>query len=379
MLKPSIPALYSHDHNVCDGAVLPMLPGPVAVPPAVLEAMSRDLDAGHTEDDHLQLYTQVGSKLQSFLGTKNDIVLMSGEGMLALWSTMKSLLQPGDAVLCADTGVFGAGFADMAASLGCRAEKLDCPPNHTLQMADHLTRLEAAIKRLRPKMIVAVHCETPSGTLNPLLEVGRLKKTCDVPLFCVDAVASVGGAPVLVDEWHVDVLMGGTQKCLSAPPSLSFMAVSPKAWEIAGAVGYQGYDALLPFRKLAGDNPFPYTPYRQGTAALDRALDLLLAEGPDAVFTRHEAVAEQCRQGVTSLGLELFPAPGAVNSPTVTAVKVPSGIAWKEWTRQLRCRGLVPGGSFGPMAGKVFRLGHMGYQADAALIDAALKVLAAVV
>lgn len=357
-------------------APLPLVPGPTTVHPKVLAAMSRDYGSGQSEPEFLELYARVGQKMGRLMGTGNDVVLMTGEGMLALWGALKSCLKAGDAVFCIGTGVFGDGVADMAASIGCRVEKLSLPYDSTIGAGDSLMRIEEAIRLTRPAMITAVHCETPSGTLNPLAELGAMKERLGVPLLYVDAVASVGGAPVLADAWHVDLLLAGSQKCLSAPPSMSAVAVSQTAWERMEAVGYQGYDALLPFKTVQQDGRCPYTPYWHGAAALEAALDMIEEEGPERVFQRHEEVADQCRKGLASLGVALFPRDGSVPSPTVTAAMVPGNFSYPEWRSLLRESGLVVSGSFGPMAGKVFRLGHMGAQADSALMERALAVIA---
>jgi aspartate aminotransferase-like enzyme len=235
--------------------------------------------------------------------------------------------------------------------------------------------VEQAIISFKPKMITAIHCETPSGTLNPIEELGRLKEKHGVPLLYVDAVASAGGAAVETDAWHVDLMLGGTQKALSVPPSMSIVAVSPGAWEIIETVDYPGYDALLPFKNAVENAYFPYTPYWQGLAALQAGARRLLDEGLPAVFARHETIAAFCRERLTAMGIALFPAPVAIPAPTVTAARVPDGISWEAFDHRLRERGLVVGGSYGPLSGKVFRLGHMGAQADMELMRRALDVL----
>lgn len=364
--------------SCCTKEIIPMLPGPVSVPERVLKAMSRDLDAGHTEDDHLDLYSSVTAKLGKLLNTGSDVITMSGEGMLILWGALKSCLGRGDRLLCIDTGVFGGGFADMGAAIGCQAEKVSFAPDSTINQGEAMQRIEDAVKRFRPKMITVVHCETPSGTINPLAELGALKERLGVPLLCVDAVSSLGGLEVRADDWNVDILMGGSQKCLSAPPSMCFASVSARAWEEAQKVGYSGYDSFLSF-KNAHKAVFPYTPYRQGTAALNEALDMIFEEGLEACFARHARVAGEARAGLQSLGYRLFAREGAVASPTVTAAYMPEKYQWKDWYASLKSKGLYAGESFGPMAGKVFRLGHMGHQADSAQVQKALKILAEMV
>lgn len=355
--------------------VIHMVPGPVSVPARILEAMCRDYDAGHIKADFINEYNAAGEKLARLMQTQNDVVLMSGEAMAILWGALKSCLKAGERLLCVDTGVFGGGFADMGRSLGCAVELVSFPPDSTIGSPESLERIEAAIKAFRPKMITAVHCDTPSGTLNPMDGLGEIKRRLGVPLLCVDAVASVGAVPVKADEWNIDILMGGSQKALSAPPCMGFAAVSPRAWDEMKAVGYQGYDSFMQFYAPKDGASFPYTPFRQGTAALDEAASILLEEGLENVFQRHEEAAALCRRGIQGLGLELFPRPDAVNSPSCTAVKMPQGIDWPELRRRMMGRGLVAGGGLGYLDGKLFRLGHMGNQARAELVNQAIAIL----
>ncbi|MCE1253361.1 MAG: aminotransferase class V-fold PLP-dependent enzyme [Anaerolineae bacterium] len=352
---------------------IPMVPGPVRVPQTVLAYYLNNYGSGDLENDYLDLYNRSEKNLQTLAATKNKVTIHTGEGMIALWGALKSCLQPGDRVLTLSTGLFGSGIGDMARSIGAEVRTLEFGAENTF--ADW-SGIEKAIQEFNPKMITAVHCETPSGTLNPIARLGELKKQYGVPLLYVDAVASVGGAPVLTDEWGIDLLLGGSQKVISAPPALSFVAVSDPAWEIIKKVNYSGYDALLPFLTAQKDFYFPYTPYWQGLAAFNHAVELLLQEGLEQVFQRHARVADYCRQQLPKLGYTLFPAPSAIQSPTVTAVKVPEGITWPQFDQRLRERGLVVGGNYGALAGKVFRLGHMGTQADMSLLQQALDVLA---
>ena len=356
-------------------APIPMVAGPVTLHPDVIAAMAKDYGSGQIEPDFLPLYKETADKMAKLMYTDDDVVLMTGEGMLVLWGALKSCLKAGDSVLTVGTGVFGDGMADMAESLGCKVTKVSLPYDSTIGQDDSLERIEAAIKTARPVMITATHCETPSGTLNPLAELGEMKQRLGVPLFCVDAVASLGGAYIDAKAWHIDLLMAGSQKCLSAPPSMSITSVSPTAWDIMAKVGYQGYDAILPFKTIYEDGRCPYTPYWHGVAALNAAADAILNEGMEAVFARHEIVAKECREGLERLGVALFPRADAVAAPTVTAAMVPEGRDWPEWRKALRERGLIVSGSFGPMAGKVFRLGHMGMQADSGLVAKALAAV----
>lgn len=351
---------------------IPMVPGPVKVAKEVLEAYQINYGSADMESEFLELYNRTEANLKTILSTQSQVVIQSGEGMLALWGALKSCLAAGDRVLSIATGVFGDGIGDMAASIGAEVHKISLPFNETIS---DLNPVQAAIEDFNPKMVTVVHCETPSGTLNPIAELGQIKKEHGVPLLYVDAVSSIGGAPVLTDEWHIDLCLGGSQKCLSSLPDMAFLSVSNAAWEIIDQVDYQGYSALKPFRTAQANHYFPCTPNWHGVAGLNAGAELILKEGLADSFSRHEKVAQVCRKQIEEMGLSLFPAPDAIAAPTVTAVNVPQGITWSEFDAKLRAEGLVVAGSYGPMTDKVFRLGHMGTQADMDLVSRALDAI----
>jgi aspartate aminotransferase-like enzyme len=350
---------------------VPMVPGPTSVPAAVLAVYQHDYASGDLEDEYFDLYGRVEQQLRRILRTENRVAIMTGEAMVGLWGAMKSCLRPGDRVLAVATGLYGYGFGDMARDLGAEVETVGFEYD---AVADP-SRVEEAIRRFRPKMVTLVHCETPSGTLNPAAEIGQLVRQYEVPLFYVDAVSSAAGVELRTDEWGIDLCLAGTQKALSAPPGLAIVGVSERAWNAAEEVGYKGYDALLPWRNALEERYFPYTPYWHGVAALEEACRLILDEGLEAVVDRHARVAARCRDGLREIGLEIYPARDGYCAPTVTAVKVPESTSWEKLDRRLRDLGVAVGGNYGQLAGKVFRLGHMGSQANDTLVGQALEAL----
>lgn len=351
---------------------IPLVPGPTAVPESVRRAYLTDYASSDMEPEYSQLYAAVQEQLRSILATQNQIAIMTGEGMIALWGALKSCIRPGERVLAVSTGVFGYGIGEMAAAIGADVRWVEFGYDEILRPEP----IREALEAFRPKMVTAVHCETPSGTLNPVRLVGELVRQYDVPLYYVDAVASAGGAPVLTDEWRIDLCLIGTQKALSAFPDLAAVAVSEGAWEIIADVNYPGYDALAPYRTALEKRWFPYTPAWASLAALHEACRLVLDEGLDQVCARHEQVAQRCRDRARELGLSLYAVDESGCSPTVTALQVPDAIGWEALDRRLRARGMGVGGSLGPLAGKVFRIGHMGIQADLALVARGMDVLA---
>lgn len=349
-----------------------MVPGPVSVSREVLEAGMVNYGSADLEKDYIDLYKSTEKLLRKIMKTRNSVVIQTGEGMLALWSAMKSCLLPGDKVLALSTGLFGYGMGEMAESIGCEVRIVGFGFDESI---NDFALIEKAIQEFQPKMITMVQNETPSGTMNPVAEIGELKEKYGVPLLYVDAVSGLGGSVVKTDDWHIDLCLGGSQKCLSAPASMSFLSVSDKAWEIIEEIGYVGYDALLPFRYAVKNAYFPYTPYWQGTAQLNKACELLLEEGLSNAIARHKKVAGYCRQRAIDMGLRLYPAPDAIPSPTVTAVYVPDKISWKKLDAAFRAEGLVVGGNYGCLAGEVFRIGHMGTQANLNLVKEAMDII----
>lgn len=336
-------------------------PGPVSVPERIIRMSNNNYGSADVEPEFFELYKRCSGNLQKIFNTQNDVVVMTGEGMLVLWSGIKSCLQKGDRVLCISTGLFGTGMIDMAKAVGCETDSVIFPSDCSFEDMD---LIEIKIADFRPKMITAVHCETPSGILNDMTRLGELKKKYNIPLFYVDAVSSVGGTHVDVDKHNIDICLGGSQKVMSCPPNSCFMSVSARAWEFAEEINYQGYDALLPFRDAAEHGYFPYTQSWVNIAQLNEAAEMILEEGLDNAIKRHEMCAEEIRSRLKSAGIKLFPREERSSSPTVTAAYVPEGYTWDVFDKKMRDKGIVLGGNYGDLAGKVFRVGHMGSQAN---------------
>ncbi|MFN8467626.1 MAG: aminotransferase class V-fold PLP-dependent enzyme [Caldilineaceae bacterium] len=349
---------------------IPLVPGPVAIPDAVRAAYGVDYGSADMEDEFFALYGACERDLQTLLGTANSVTIQSGEGMLALWGALKSVIRPGDRVLAVATGLFGYGIGDMARQVGAEVEVVGFGDDAAIDPQP----VREVARRFRPRLVTAVHCETPSGVLNPLGEVGAICREVDA-LFYVDFVASAGGAAVDVDASHIDLGLLGSQKVLSLMPDLSMVSVSERAWSAVAETGYAGYDALAPWRTALADKYFPYTHNWQALAGLQVSLQMLLAEGMENVYARHAAVAAYCRDRLHALNVRLFPVRDEISSPTVTAAYVPDGWSWQELDQALRARGVAVGGNYGKLAGKVFRVGHMGSQADMDLVQRGMDAL----
>lgn len=351
-----------------------LVPGPTRVPAAVRQAYLTDFGSSDLETDFFELYQATQGALRQILKTRNQIALMSGEGMVGLWAGLKSCLRPGDRVLAVGNGPYGVGIGKLAERITGQLFTVRFDFDQPID----LSQVEAAIAEYRPFMVTAVHCDTPVGNINPIAEIGDLTHRYDVPLFYVDTVSAAAGAPLDVDGWHIDLALLGSQKCLSCLPDLAIVSVSARAWDIIHQVNYDGYDALAPWDGFIERFYTPYTLNWHGIAGLKVACDLVLTEGLDRVIARHAEVADYCRRRVRDIGLELYQRQDETASPTVTAVRVPAGLDWQTLDARLRERGVVLGGSWDELSGHVFRIGHMGSQADMELVKAGLDVLSSV-
>jgi aspartate aminotransferase-like enzyme len=349
---------------------IPLVPGPVEIAPQVLAAYQCNYGSPDLEEEFFDLYGRCEAGLQHLLETHNRIAILSGEGMLALWGALKSVIRPGDRVLAVASGVFGYGFAEMARQVGAEVETVGFGYD---EVAD-ANRVRDAALRFRPRLITSVHCETPSGTLNPLGEIGAICREVDA-LYYVDFVASAGGAPVEVDRNQIDLGLLGSQKVLGLMTDLAMVSISERAWAAIEEVGYAGYDALAPWKEAVEARYLPYTHNWHAMAGLEVSLSMLAGEGYGAAYTRHAAVAQYCRDRLRAIGLKLWVKDEQVAAPTVTAVVVPEGWTWPDFDQALRAQGMAVGGNYGPLAGKVFRIGHMGTQANHALVARGMDVL----
>lgn len=352
--------------------LLQMIPGPTYIPERVRAEYLSDVASSDVDvPSFFAEYSAVQAQLQRLVGTNTaTAVLMMGEGMLALWGALKSAVRAGDRVFCVGNGLYGFGIADMARSVGCEVQVAAFDWNQVIGDAE-LLRIGDAVRAFRPHLITAVHCETPSGVLNRRIgDIGRIAREVDA-LFYVDFVSSAGGAAVDLDASCIDLGLLGTQKVISAPPSISIVFVNERAWQRIEAVNYVGYDALWPWREPARAPVLaPYTFDWNALKALRLALHILLDdEGLARAIERHESVARLCRHSLSTLGLRLFMSDESAASPTVTTFYVPDGVTWAQFDAAVRAHGVALGGSYGQLENKVARVGHMGSQATVSHVD----------
>ncbi|HEY7820374.1 MAG TPA: aminotransferase class V-fold PLP-dependent enzyme, partial [Vicinamibacteria bacterium] len=229
------------------------------------------------------------------------------------------------------------------------------------------------------RFLSVVHSETPSATINPVAEIGRIAKEFGV-ITIVDTVSGLGGELLSPEEWGIDVAIAGPQKCLGGPPGLSLLAISPEAWKVMESKKDPvrgSFLSILDWKDTwLEKRVFPYTPSVTTIYGLESALAQAVEEGVEQMAARHDRIARACRRGVEAMGLDLWAAREEVAGPVVTGVVIPAGIEDKALRGHLRDRyGIMISGGYGELLGKLVRLGHMGMAARPAYLAAQLAML----
>lgn len=354
---------------------VPLVPGPTSISPDVLKAMCFNYPSGDLEPEIQNLVADTEKKLKLINQWNHDFILMSGEAMVCLWGALKSLVNKNDRVLSVNTGLFGKGIGEMAASCGARVKFIDYGITSKSEQSFQ-NDFAKLLDDFRPDMVTLVHCETPTGLITPLEKIGSLIRASKAePIFYVDAVASMGTMKMNASSAGVDILLGGSQKAFSCPPDMGIIGISPRAKKKAHESTYAGYDSLASHLPTNSGPAFPYTPNWHGLAALNKSCSLIIEEGLDNVWARHSKCSQFCIEGLHRLGVKLYPGELSLSAPGVTAAWIPDGITWPELDSRLRNNGVVVGGNYADLAGKVFRIGHMGTQARVDYIKEFLESL----
>ena len=334
--------------------------GPVDAYPQVLRALSRPVLYDY-DPAFLGFYEKVAEKVRMAFRTPHMPVILQGEPVLGLEAGAASLIARDDVVLNLASGVYGAGFAFWAKRYCAEVLEIRVPFDQVIDPAQ-----VAAMFKARPdiRVVAVCHHDTPSGTINPVAEIGRIVAAHDAYLL-VDAVSSFAGMDVGPDSCQADLFVTGPNKCMGCPPGLSLVGVTPRAWEKMKSNPNAPRDSMLSIldweHAWRRDRPFPFTPSVSEINGLDAALDLYLTEGPERVWARHAVTAQACRAGALAMGLRLWPADVRTASPTATAVRIPAGIEDAALRAAARARyGVVFSSGRGETLGKLVRIGHMG-------------------
>jgi aspartate aminotransferase-like enzyme len=316
----------------------------------------------HRGPEFKALLGRITAGLQRGFRTDNEVILLTCSGTGALEAMIANVLSPGDPVLAVSIGEFGDRFAGIAAAFGVAVTRYTTEPGRAADPAVVAQHLRAMVAAGTPaRAVLVTHNETSTGVTNPIERIAAaIREAAPDALILVDGISGLGAIPFETDAWGLDMVATGSQKSWMSPPGVAMVSVSERAWQAMETARLpRFYFDLRAARASARTGETPFTPAVGVCFALDAALELIEAEGYEAVFARHAAVGAATRAGLSAMGFRLFADP-AYASDTVTSAVVPEGVDWAELSRELRSRGLVIAGAQGRLAGKVFRVGHLG-------------------
>lgn len=356
-----------------------LTPGPTEIPYRVRLALMKETTNPDLDPEFLEIYNNSRLILRELLGVrKGSLYIMAGEAMLGLDAALANMIVNETKTLIVGNGVFGEGFADLVKLYGGEPVLVENCEDCWRRSADPAV-IERELERHKDVEIVTlVHCDTPSGILNDLEEISKVVKSFGA-LLIVDAVSSIGGVPINFDSLSIDILIGGSQKALNLPAGLTILAISNDAWDRINRVNYRGfYLNLKLWREMLDEaGVFPYTMSDVLVYALHESLKLIMEEGPDNVYKRHLLARKAAWKAIEVMGLKPYPSSINYSSPTVTAFEVPRGINEAELRKMMWEKyGVMIGGSWGRLQGKVLRIGHMGVQASRIHLLIAITTLA---
>jgi len=351
-----------------------MGPGPSDIHPRVLAALSAPT-VGHLDPYYLQLMNEMQDMLRQVFRTANPMTMaVSATGSAGMESAVVNLIEPGDRMVVCVNGVFGARMADVAARAGAQVTRVDRPWGEVFSPE----ALQETLAKAKPKVVGIVMAETSTGAWQPIPEISRLVHDAGAMLI-VDAVTALGGVPVEVDAWNIDVIYSGSQKCLSCPPGLAPISFSPRAMEsiLARKTKVQSWylDVTMLAQYWGSERVYHHTAPINMTYGLHEALRLVLEEGLDACFARHALQHRALKAGLAAIGIR-YAAQEGHQLPQLNAVFVPDGVNDAAVRGGLLNRfGIEIGGGLGDYKGKAWRIGLMGYGARSANVLLFLSAL----
>lgn len=349
------------------------IPGPSPVPDRILRAMSMPT-IDHRGPEFGPLGLKVLGDLKKVFKTQHPVIIYPASGTGAWEAALTNVLSPGDQVLMYETGQFATLWQKMAARLGIATEFIGLPGLEGWRRGVQADLIEARLKAdttHKIKAVCVVHNETSTGVTSNIAAVRAAIDNARHPaLLMVDTISGLASADYRHDEWGVDVTVSGSQKGLMLPPGISFNALSPKAIEVSKSAklpkAFWAWDEMLEMNKTGY---FPYTPSTNLLYGLHEALDMILGEGLDNVFARHQRLARACRAAVNAWGLDIQCADPAVYSPVLTGVMTPEGVDADAVRKVIYERfDTSLGTGLGKVKGRMFRIGHLGECNDVSLM-----------
>lgn len=336
-----------------------MTPGPTPVPEAVMLEMAKPI-IHHRTTQFQEIIKQVEEDLKYVFQTKNDVLIFASSGTGAMEAAAANLLSAGDTAIVVRGGKFGERWTEICKAYSIKPVDIDIEWGK----APSPKIIEDALKKEpNAKAVFITLCETSTGADIDAKSIAALVAKTKAVLV-VDAISGLGACQLKTDEWGVDVVVTGSQKGLMIPPGLSFVSVSPKAWELVKqSKSPRYYFDFIAYKKALDKTDTPYTPAITLMIGLAKALKMIKEETIESVITRHEKLAKATRAAIVAMGLELF-APTAPSN-AVTPVKAPAGIDGEQIVKTLKSKyGIWVAGGQAELKGKVFRIAHLGYMTD---------------
>jgi alanine-glyoxylate transaminase/serine-glyoxylate transaminase/serine-pyruvate transaminase len=335
-----------------------MIPGPTNVDPRVLRALSKSAVA-HTDSEFIEAFRKALERLKKVFMTEGDVFVVAGSGTLALEMAVANVLEPDDKILNVVTGFFGECFVKMSMAHGATPKVLEFQWGKSANPKI----IKEALRKDNFKAVTVTHVETSTGVANPIEEIGEIVRKESDAFYIVDAVCSLGGMEVRVDDWNIDICASGSQKCIGVPPGLALLSANKRVIEFLEKrktpvnFWYGNIKNWLP--SMRDPSIYFATPPVNMICALAEALEIILDEGLENRFRRHHVLAEAFRAAMKALKLRLV-ADGGCTADTVTAVYYPEGVNDVAFRSEMKNRGIIVASMLGPLKGKGFRVGHMG-------------------
>lgn len=337
-----------------------MTPGPTAISEEVLLEHARPL-MHHRSPEFSKIFIEVTEKLKKLFKTQNDLFILTSSGTGAMEASVVNFFSTGDKVLVASIGNFGERFKKICTRYGLNVIALDYEWGDAANPDDIKNALD---DNPDIKGVLLQFSETSTGALNDIETIGNIVKKYPAILI-VDAISGLGASNLETDNWGLDVVIGGSQKALSAPTGVAFISVSEKAWKLNENANLpRFYFDLGTARSYAQKTP-PQTPWTPGISiivAMNKALDMMFDEGLEKVFERHRVLSLAVQRAIEKIGLNPLVKDKNKRGFSVTSIEVPEGIEAKEITKIMRVKyGVTIAGGQGKLTGKIIRIGNLGY------------------
>ncbi len=339
-------------------------PGPTPVPEEVMLAMAEPI-LHHRSPEFRTIFKRVNENLKYLFQTKQPVLTLTSSGTGGMESTFVSLFSPGDEIISVNGGKFGERWVGMPRAYGLTVHEI----KNEWGKAPTVEEIREALRKApKAKAVYLTQSETSTGTATDVQTLAGIIRKESQAIVCVDGITAVGAHELRFDEWGIDVCVTGSQKGLMIPPGLAFVALGPRAIEMMGSSTMpRFYFDLRKALKSYDADDTPWTPAASLVIGLDIALQKIRSEGIEKIWATHERRAKGLRAAIRSLGLKLF---SEEPSFAVTPVWVPDGLEWKAFNKALKeTYGVTVAGGQGEVAGKIFRISHLGYYDDLDMVS----------